>query len=129
MNVSKGYPPNIEKIKKTFPIYDGVVFTYGSTLYAPNFDYPIPDDLMVHEEKHSEQQLSDPEGWWDEYIANPQFRLKMELQAYRTQYQFFSKHHNRNANYKFLTFIAKDFASELYGNIIDFDTALLAIAS
>ena len=129
MDVKRANPPNFEKIKAKFPLNDGVVFTYGSTIYAPNFDYPIPDDLMIHEEKHMEQQFTDPEGWWDRYIADPDFRLRQELAAYRAQYRFFSEHHNKNDNYKLLTLIARDFSSEIYGNIIGFDDAMRAIAA
>ena len=129
MNVIKGFPPNYDKIKLKFPVTEGTVYTYGSDLFAPYFAYTIPDDLMIHEETHSQQQFTDPEGWWDRYIADPDFRLRQELHAYRAQYQFFSKHHSRNDSYKLLTFIAHDLSGELYGNIIDYDGALLAISS
>ena len=130
MNVVKAYPPNIEKIKKVFPIQKNTVFTYGDTLYAPGIDFKIPPDLLIHEQTHTIQQAGDPEAWWDKYLVDPTFRYQQELEAYRNQYRFICKFvKGRNERFHHLRTLAQDFASPLYGSIVGFLEATELIKS
>lgn len=125
MKILKEYPPNIVKIRKAFPINVNTVFTYGDTIYAPLIEFQIPTDLLVHEQTHAVQQGADPEGWWDRYISDVKFRFNQEMVAYKNQYQYYcSMVPDRNRRHKFAVTLAHDFASPLYGGIVDFFAAI-----
>lgn len=99
--------------------------TYGDTCYA---GFPLTPDLEVHELVHVMQQ-SNPEAWWDRYLADPAFRLDQELAAYRQQYKFAKTIlNNRNTLFKLRDKIARDLASPMYGNIISYADAFKEIA-
>jgi len=123
----KEYPPNIKEIRKHFKLKEGVVFTYGKTIYNPSGSF-IDPSLFHHEWIHTKQQGDDPKGWWDRYLKDERFRLDQELEAYRGQYKTAKKLlGDRNVAHKFLVKIARDLSSELYGNIISFDDAMREI--
>lgn len=125
MNIVKGYPPNIEKIRAAFPLRKNTVFTYGDTIYAPDMMNRLLPDLEAHEKTHEIQQGADPEGWWDKYIADPQFRYTQELWAYQNQYRFYCKFvKGRNERFNFLKTLALDLSGPMYGNIVGFMDAL-----
>lgn len=121
MKVLNEFPPNIEAIKKVFPLHNRVVFTYGKILYNPG-GWPIPHDLMVHEETHTKQQGKDPEGWWKKYLEDKQFRLTQELEAYRNQWRAVLRGDQKN-KMTILRAIVKELSGELYGNIISYEVA------
>jgi hypothetical protein len=126
VNLAHSYPPNIGEIKKVFPIYPGVVYTYGDTLHAPDGGL-VSLDLAAHEEVHSKQQVN-PEEWWSKYLVDPEFRTSQEVEAYRAQYQFYCKHFkDRNQRARFLHKIACDFSSKLYGGCITYQQAIIEI--
>lgn len=100
------------------------VFTYGDVIYNPNGG-KIDQTLMKHEETHSKQQGNDPKGWWKRYLADVDFRLEQEVEAYRVQYQEAKKLiRDRNKLFNFLIMIAKDLSGELYGNALSFQDAM-----
>lgn len=125
MKISNKKPPNYEQLAKFFDIENrkNVVFTYGDTVYAPGVD-DISDDLKIHEATHQIQQGDNPKEWWDKYIADPEFRLDQELEAYKNQFKWFKKRKPpKKVRTDFLDHIASDLSSSLYGNIIDYKTA------
>lgn len=127
MKILEENPPNIDIIKRHFPIYPQVVYTYGDTLYNPSKAF-ISDHLMIHEEVHAKQQGNDPDDWWNKYIKDRSFRLDQELEAYRTQYQFICKHiKDRNKRMPFLWGIANTLSSPLYGNLVNKQKAIKLI--
>ncbi len=124
MKIVTGYPPNIEKIKKAFPIKGKpVCFAYGDTLYNASGSTP-PKHLEVHEEVHSKQQGSDPEAWWDKYIANSVFRLEQEIEAHHVQYEYYKKTESREMTNKLLVFYAETLSSAVYGNLCTYSQAM-----
>ena len=124
MKIVRGYPPNYDQIKKKFNPKDGVVYTYGDTIYAPNTN-EIPPDLMMHETTHSlQQKKTSPKEWWDNYLKDSKFRLSQELEAYRTQYKFIKGAYNRKNRRGLLQKISKDLSSNLYGGVITNEDAL-----
>lgn len=125
--ISGGYPPNIEDIKKVFPISKNVIFTYGDKIYNPGGN-DIDIALMAHEQTHSIQQDNDVKGWWKKYLEDKEFRLSQELQAYQVQYRYYCKEvKDRNQRYRFLNRLAGDLSSEIYGNIISRSEAIRSI--
>jgi hypothetical protein len=123
MKISKEQPPNYEKILKFFDVKDeNVVFAYGDTIYAPNGG-DIPEHLVVHEVRHSKQQGTDPEGWWDKYLVDAEFRLEQEVQAYASQYVYIKRLYKTSTADQFLDKLASDLSSKIYGNIVIFDKA------
>ena len=131
MKIKSRFPPNIEKIVEKFgKLPRNVVFTYGNILYAPLLNVrQIPKDLLVHEKTHMKQQGNDPEGWWEQYLNDDVFRLRQELEAYKNQCRFFKQNCKIKSKIpEFLERIARDFSSEIYGNIISFDSALKEVS-
>lgn len=127
MKIIKGVPPNFDKLNKKFHITDGAVFTYGDRLFIPSGRRPSVD-LIAHETVHSQRQQN-PKKWWNKYLKDPKFRLDEELVAYRAQYQVFKKvHKDPNQRVNFLTKVAGDLSSPLYGSIISFQKAMEEIA-
>lgn len=123
MKISKEQPPNYEKILKFFDVKDEpVVFAYGDTIYAPNGG-DIPENLVIHEAIHSKQQGTNPEGWWDRYLVDPEFRLEQEIQAYASQWVYVKRLYKTSTSDAFLDNLASDLSSKIYGNIISFDKA------
>ncbi len=124
------YPPNIELIKRRFTIHDGVVFTYGDTLYIPSGGVPT-QDLIIHEETHAKQQKEfGVDEWWSFYFISDPFRTAMEIEAYQNQYKYLkSKIKDRNRLNRYLVRLAQDLSSDIYGNILTFADAKQAIKS
>lgn len=130
MNIAYEYPPNYEIVKKAFNLgdHENVVFTYGDTLYVPQGKKTkIDKPLMAHEETHARQQSQmTPQWWWDEFLSNPKFRLEQELEAYREQYKAMQNlPAQKRAGY--LTHIATDLSSEIYGKLLTFEQAVAVI--
>jgi len=124
------YPPNYKIIKKAFNLgeHENVIFTYGDTLYVPQGEKTKLDKpLMAHEEVHSRQQQEiGASWWWDRFLSEPPFRLSQELEAYREQYKAMQNMPaKKRAGY--LTHIAHDLSSEIYGSLMSFEEAVAVI--
>jgi len=121
MKIEHKRPPNYLEIIKHFPTVankQGVIFTYGDILYAPNV-HSISHDLMKHEETHQRQQEKmGKDIWWDRYFNEPEFRLSQELEAYRNQYKYTQINYGRKLRREVLKNISKDLSSSIYGNLI-----------
>jgi hypothetical protein len=89
MKIENNYPPNYLKIQAVLNPPKEAIFCYGDTIYNPSGGQ-IYEDLQKHEEVHKKQQekMKSVELWWDEYLANPTFRLEQELEAYSKQAMF-----------------------------------------
>jgi len=122
MQVIKDFPPNYKMVISVFPAVKemhGTVFTYGDIIYYPYMKRAIPDHLIVHEKTHSRQQGNNPAEWWDKYLADTNFRLDQELEAYQKQYAYYvAKNHNLKDRAWFLEAIAGDLSGAMYGNLI-----------
>jgi len=128
MKIVYAYPPNYTDILERFgELEKTVVFTYGDTIYSP-MTQEIPHNLGVHETVHMHQQGDDPEGWWDRYLRDDEFRLSQEVEAYYTQYEFVKQEiKDRNLLTRFLMKIAADLSGPMYGNIVTHRQAFLMI--
>lgn len=118
-------PPNWEAIIAKFPIVkefeERVVFTYAPYIYVPGAQRLNPD-IYVHETIHLKQQGADPKTWWARYIAEDEFRLEQELEAYGAQLAMFNDAGNRVFEYM-KDRLAQDLSSEFYGKLISFGEA------
>ena len=118
MKVVKAYPPNYAKIVSVLPgaVKHGIVFTYGDTVYAPS-GVELPPEIMAHEAMHCQRQ-HDPEAWWAQYLADPQFRMVEELYAHAVEYEFLASQGNRHQRRGALVLVAKKLSAPLYGRLL-----------
>ena len=125
MQIEKDYPPNYDRICECIPAVRKkrtIVFTYGPILFNPGGN-PISPDLKAHEMTHTHQQGADPDGWWERYLVDTEFRLLQELEAYRAQYAH-AKRFYEAKHYKWLLKnLARDLSSPMYGKLVDFSKA------
>jgi hypothetical protein len=107
--------------------WERTAFAFGNTIYSK---YQLPDHLIVHESVHLEQQRHSIIGawlWLGLYLLSKRFRYRMELQAYRKQWQFFKTHYTFRCHNNFIGKIAGDLSGKLYGNIVTYEEAVRAI--
>jgi len=126
-------PPIIERAREAFGIKweeKNVVMVYGDTIHQ-SFDYPMDDDLLIHELVHVRQHAEYPGGasaWWDRYLIDAEFRLSQELEAYRIQWQWVLKNEkNRQTRFLILRHCASDLSGSMYGNLMGFTEAMQRI--
>lgn len=118
--------PVYQKLKEKFGVdwHKGLIMSY-----APNIHYKydtLSDEKWEHEMTHVRQQTAyGLEKWWEDYIADPKFRLSQEIEAYRNEVNFIRKTINdREYRFKLIRQIAKDLSSSMYGNIISCEDAI-----
>lgn len=117
-------PPVYDRCAEQFGVdwEDGVIFTYGDTIFCKNKVHPCK---VAHEKVHIKQQGDDPDAWWDRYFEDPQFRLEQELEAYKAETRWMNQNmRDRNERFRAIRQNAKDISSSVYGSIISFDEAL-----
>lgn len=116
--ISNNKPPHFWIMKLVFdPNWERTAFAFGNTIYAK---YELPDHLIVHEDTHLKQQGRNIIGawiWLFFYLVSKSFRYKMELQAYRAQWQYFKKTYPYREHEAFLKKISSDLSGSLYGNV------------
>ena len=119
MNISYKFPPNIAKITEVFKHKDGTLYCYGNTIYFPGKPRTVTAQLMTHENIHRIQQGDDIEGWWDKYLADPQFRLEQEIPAHVAEWGAWVKRGmNRNQRRLVLGSLSRRLGGRMYGNLI-----------
>lgn len=82
-------PPCWERLEKAFGVYwvPGVHVTYGGEIYC--YDEELTNEFLVHELVHVEQQKRmSAEDFLDCFIAFADFRMEMELPAYRVHNEY-----------------------------------------
>lgn len=114
--------PLIEEYRKIFEITDDTIFAYDGVIYTNNL---LPDHLITHEKTHLKQQDKiGADKWVQNFLTDPQFRLQQEVEAYRKQLGSIK---NREARNKIRIESAYNLSSPLYGNIITYQEALIAL--
>lgn len=130
MQIVVARPPNFDAILRVFPeaASKGVMFAWGDTIFSPDSAY-VPPQLIAHEEVHESQQRADgPEKWWDQYLVSADFRLQQELAAHIVEYHEFIKHtRSRPMARGYLAGVASRLSGPLYGGLMSFDEALVAV--
>lgn len=114
--------PLIEEYKKIFDITENTIFAYGEDIYTDNL---LPPDLMVHENTHLEQQKKyGLDEWVAKYLTDTQFRLQMEVEAYRNQ---LNSMNDREKRFHVKRECIKNLCSSLYGNIVTSEQARILL--
>ncbi len=118
-------PPILDKILKAeMKPQKTTIFAYKNAIWNPS-GVEIPPDILVHEEVHLKQQEGANDDWYDKYLMDKDFRLKMEVEAFREQYKFFCEMvKDRNLRARYLNKLALNLSSEIYGKIINLQTAI-----
>ena len=111
--------PLLDKYKTIFDITNNTIFAYDGCIYTNN---ELSPDLLIHEQTHLKQQEKyGLDTWVEYYLKDVNFRLKVEIEAYRKQLESIKdrefRFHIRNES-------AKNLSSSLYGNIINYEEAL-----
>ena len=110
--------PLYEKFSEKFPVTKNTIFAYDDVIYT---DYNLPDHLIIHEQTHHTQQKRDGlEYWVENYLNNPEYRLKQEIEAYKNQINSIK---DRNLRAKILMECSRNLASDLYSSIITYQEA------
>lgn len=126
MKIELKNPPNIAKIMRVFPMagQPGVLFCYGGAIYNPS-GVIIPQQLLAHECVHSvQQEMMGVERWWEVYLDTPKFRLAMELDAHRVEYQHYqSQGLGRAFRRRYLAYEAERLSGPLYNHMLKKDRA------
>lgn len=117
--IVEDFPPNYEALVAAFPIEGKrVIFSYGDVIYNPH-KILVPRFLRVHEEVHGRRQMEDIPGWWEQYIADPDFRLAEELMAHAVEQEYRLAHaFNRKERRSILAQTAERLASPIYGPVV-----------
>ena len=108
-------PPNFEQIKAAFPRAGnpGVVFAYCPDIYNPS-GITLPPALIAHENVHMERQTAWlQQKWWEQYIADSEFRYNEELLAHVAEFKAL-KAGDRNASARLLMSPALRLVAPLY---------------
>lgn len=79
-------PPNFLAIIEKFPraLRGQTIYAYAPNIYNPTA-MVIPKALLAHEAVHIVRQGDDAGGWWEKYIADPEFRLREEIDAHEAE--------------------------------------------
>lgn len=120
--IQVAYPPIMDKIEQTFGALRGraILYAWGEYVFNP-MGVLIPKQLMFHEWVHGQRQGKNPEGWWEVYMADTDFRLREEILAHRGEYDAFCMlYKDRNVRSNYLTKVARKLASPLYGSMVSF---------
>ena len=112
----------MERYKEKFAITDDTIFAYGDCIYT---NHAMPQDILIHEMCHLNQQaLIGLDNWVEQFLNDPEFRLSMELEAYRVQLRTIKDRNQRDRRRRES---ATNLSSALYGNIIDYEQAWKAL--
>ena len=111
--------PLLKRYKAKFAVQEGTIFAYDNVIYS---DYPISHDLVVHESTYFKQQEKyGLDEWVRRYLEEDDFRLLMEVEAYRKQ---LGSINNKGKRKRIKKLCCKDLSSALYGNLLTFDEAM-----
>jgi len=110
--------PLMERYKAKFPINQYTIFAYDGDIYTNS---KLTDDLLIHENVHLEQQRNlGLEYWVDNFLNDNQFRLDMEMEAYKKQVDSIIDPSKRR---ELCIECASNLSSGLYGDIITLSEA------
>jgi len=111
--------PLFDQYKAKFPgITEHTIFAYSPDIYT---DFKLTPDLLIHENVHLVQQEEIGRDLWvEKFLNDPQFRLDMELEAYRKQLASIVDSSKRQ---KMKLICAENLSSDLYDNIISLSEA------
>lgn len=132
MKLLRAYPPNFSDIVRTFPGArgQGVMFTYGGTLYVPGGTHLVTPALLAHEQAHSVRQLGlHPADWWNIYLVDKIFRLEEELVGHRAEYQHLLKQFTGKFLDQHVRHVCERLSGPLYGRMMSYGEAEYVVTS
>ena len=110
-------PPNFDQVHAAFPRADGpgVLFAYSGAIYNPS-GITVPPALIAHEQVHLGRQDINPDGWWDMYLKDSEFRYNEELLAHAAEFKVLrvDKSQDRNFGARLLISTALRLVAPLY---------------
>lgn len=98
----------------------GVIWTIGPLLYNPDRIH-IDPALFAHEQVHSNRQLAsgDVPGWWNQYLADKEFRFAEELVAHKEEWRVIRETvPSRTDRRRQLAYVTDRLSGSLYGNLV-----------
>jgi hypothetical protein len=104
------------------------IVAFADKIYSRS---PITPDLWEHEKMHCQQQggrVITAIPWVIMYLFSKKFRFRMELEAYRVQYEFCRRKYGLVKRLSLLSRMAKDLSGPLYGELVDYHMAKELIA-
>jgi hypothetical protein len=105
--------PLLDQYSRVFAITDKTIFAYNNTIYC---NYPLPPDLIIHEQTHFKQQKKyGLDEWVMRYLMDDKFRLEQEVEAYRNQLASIK---SREQRFHLWITCSEQLASDLYSNIV-----------
>lgn len=120
MSVIIERPPNFDQILAAFPDASkpGVIFAFGEHIYNPSGGV-IPPALLAHEAVHQRRQQRENhpnavENWWENYLADTEFRYTEELLAHAAEYRVQAVKLDRNYRAKLVMSTAARLVAPLY---------------
>ncbi len=114
--------PLLDRYKEVFVITPNTIFAYDDTIYTNN---ELPPDLLIHEQTHLKQQKKyGLDAWVKMFLEDDNFRLKMEIQAYKAQLASIK---DREFRLRIRMESARNLSSSLYGDIISYEEAFYAL--
>lgn len=116
--IAEEYPPLFDEIDAAFNVRGKpIIYAWGRTIYNP-MGVTITPALAAHEGVHCGQQGDDIEGWWRDYIADPEFRLLQEVAAHQAEYAWMAQNGTRLDRRRARKAVARKLASPVYGGLI-----------
>jgi hypothetical protein len=110
--------PLLERYKAKFAINENTIFAYDGVIYT---NYELPEHSIIHEQTHLKQQKKiGLDKWVDSYLGDNDFRLKVEIDAYKNQLRSVKDRNQRNL---LKISCARDLSSTLYDNITSYENA------
>jgi len=112
--------PYLDRYTSQFNIdINEVAFPYKGKIYS---NKELPKELEDHERVHFKQQDEiGADEWEEQYLTNPQFRVNMEIEAYKKQLTHYTI--NKDIYEAGRTQMAKVLSSPMYGNILTYKEA------
>lgn len=113
--------PYLERYKAQFSINeDEVAFPYKGVIYTNLKE--LPDELINHERVHFIQQEEiGADVWVERYLTDPNFRAKVEIEAYLIQIKPFKN--NKDLYDMMRAQVAKMLSSPMYGCVLTYKEA------
>lgn len=114
--------PYLKEYKKQFPITDGTIFVFKDKIYSNN---EMPYDIVFHEIRHLQQQQQyGADKWIKQYLEDKNFRLSVELDAYKHQLKKVKEIADEKEYLHILVECAQNISSPLYGDVISYAGAI-----
>jgi hypothetical protein len=112
--------PYLERYTSQFQLdLNDVAFPYKGKIYS---NKELPAELLAHETVHFKQQEEIGADEWEErYLKDANFRVKMEIEAYKKQLTFYTA--NKDVYEAGRMAMAKVLSSLMYGNILTYQEA------